>query len=167
MSYEIDRNEANPIAEYKQMLQRLIELGMENSDKVDRLDGRIDKIEKEVDTMKFDEEVTYEQQQGIDNAISKTIYSILGIGSNPSKWTMHERTENQKYGKLFRRRLRHEVANKGHLAYPYRTTKKGNYTSAIKDIEAWVPRYGIDALKKEADDNARARRIARGQGYDV
>ena len=139
------------------------------SDKVDNIDRNFNSYKKETnkrfDQIENQEEITYKQQNAIDAAVSKTVYGLLGIGSNPEKWSVEERTINAKYGKLFRKRLRMEVSNKGHLAYPYRTTQKGNFVNAINDIEAWVPRNGITGLMKEADDNALARKIAREQGY--
>lgn len=139
------------------------------SDRVDSIDRNFNDYKKQSDK-RFDqlenhEEITYEQQNIIDSLISQVVYSRLGIGDKPSKWTIEERVINNKYGKLFRRRLRKEVANKGHLAYPYRTTQKGNFVDACKDIEAWYPRNGVDELKREADDNAIARKIAKEQGY--
>ena len=132
---------------------------------VDEVKNDVGVIKERMDTIEFKEEITYEQQNAIDSAVSISVYKLLGIGTNPSKWTVDERTINEKYGKIFRRRLRKEVTNKGHLAYPYRTTHKGNFVDAIKDIEAWTPRNGIAGLMKEADDNALARKIAREQGY--
>lgn len=132
---------------------------------VTEMRNELSSVKNDITDLKFNEEITYDQQKSIDEIISKTVYSLLGIGLNPTKWSIDERATNKKYGRLFRKRLRYEVSNKGHLAYPYRTTRKGNFVAACKDIEAWIPRYGIEALKKEADDNAEARRIAREQGY--
>lgn len=132
---------------------------------IEEVKGDVSIMKGDIETMKYREEITYEQQNAIDNAVSKAVYSLIGVSGNPSKWTLEERTVNQKYGKLFRKRLRMEVSNKGHLAYPYRTTKKGNFIDAIRDIESWTPRNGITGLMKEADDNALARKIAREQGY--
>lgn len=160
-------------------MQQLMDLVAQQSQNVNALVGTIVGIGKEVEgikddvttikgeveQLKYSEEITYEQQNTIDSAISKTVYNLLGVGVNPEKWTVEERTISAKYGRLFRKRLRLEVSNKGHLAYPYRTTKKGNYVSAINDIEAWIPRNGIAGLMKEADDNALARKIAKEQGY--
>lgn len=122
-------------------------------------------VKQDIADLQFNEEVTYEMQQSINNAVDKTVCRILGIGLVRNRWTPEERLINEKYGNLFRKRCRREVTSKGHLAFPFRTTKKGNFTSAIKDIEAWTPRYGIEALKREADDAAEARRIARELGY--
>lgn len=137
----------------------------EVSDKVDSFEKSIVNIEDRMDNLETREEITYEQQNTIDSLISQVVYSRLGIKSEPAKWSISERTINKKYGRLFRSRLRREVSNKGHLAYPFRTTKKGNFKDACKDIEAWFPKYGIDALKREADENAIADKIAREQGY--
>lgn len=131
----------------------------------DVLKDDVSSVKKDIEELKYSEEITYEQQRSIDNAVSKRVYELLGIGENPSKWTLEERITNRKYGRLFRIRLRMEVSDKGHLAYPFRTTQKGNFTPALKDIEAWSPRYGIASLMKEADDNALAMKIAKEQGY--
>ena len=135
------------------------------SKKVDSVEETVNGIKVDIEYMKYREEITYEQQNAINAAVSRTVYGLLGIKNKPSSWTVEERTINAKYGKMFRKRLRIEVSDKGHLAYPYRTTQKGNFANAIKDIEAWTPRNGIAALMKEADDNALARRIAQEQGY--
>ena len=133
--------------------------------KVDSIEETVTVIQDEIEGLKSREEITYEQQNAIDSAVSRTVYKLIDIGESPSKWTVEERTINAKYGKLFRKRLRLEVSNKGHLAYPYRTTKKGNFIDAIRDIEAWTQSNGISGLMKEADDNALARKIAKAQGY--
>lgn len=156
---------SNPIAEYKGMLQRILELGIGTSEKVDALDGRIGRVEGRMNNIEHNEEITYEQQTMIDSLISKRVYQVLEINTSKSRWTEEEHEINEKYGRLFRRRLRSEVANKGHLAFPFRTTSKGNYDRACRDIEAWIPRNGVEALKEEADKAAEARRIAREQGY--
>lgn len=135
------------------------------SQRVENFDNRMGKIENRMDSLETKEEITYEQQNTIDSLISQVVYNRLGIGSSSSKWTDEEREINAKYGKLFRRRLRKEVSNKGNLAYPFRTTKKGHFVDACNDIEAWIPRNGVAALKKEADANAEANRKAKEQGY--
>ena len=137
----------------------------ELSQKVDVFDDRMGNIENRMDTLETKEEITYEQQNTIDSLISQVVYSRLGIGSSPSKWTDEEREINAKYGRTFRRRLRKEVSNKGHLAFPFRTTKKGHFVEACKDIEAWIPRNGVDGLMREADATAKANRKAKELGY--
>lgn len=158
---------ANELEEYRGMLQRIIELNVGTSEKVSALDSKVSVMEKRMDGIEYNEEISYAQQNIINGLIHKIVYQRLGIGTKPSEWSDEEQLVNAKYFKLFSRRLRAEVSNKGHLAYPYRTTRKGNYQAACEDIEAWIPRLGIDALKQEADERARARKIAREQGYDV
>lgn len=161
----LNNNSGNEISEYRGMLQRLIELGIGTSEKVDQLSGKVGQMEKRMDGFEFNEEITYTQQQALNTLICKIVRLRLGINPKKSEWSDEERLISEKYGKLFSKRLRQEVSNKGHLAYPFRATRKGNYQAALEDIEAWVPRNGIESLKKEADDNAMARRIAREQGY--
>lgn len=135
------------------------------STRVDSIEDAFNGLCDRVDIIEKSEEITYAQQNTIDSLISKTVYDRLGIGKNPSKWTMEERVTNEKYGRLFRKRLRRDVANKGHLAYPYRTTHKGNFKLACDDITAWYPAHGISELMREADEKAEARRLAKEQGY--
>lgn len=135
------------------------------SKRVDYIEETIGSLTGRMDVIENAEEITYAQQNTIDSLISKTVYDRLGIGKNPSKWTMEERVTNEKYGRLFRKRLRRDVSNKGHLAYPFRTTTKGNFKLACDDIIAWYPAHGISELMREADEKAEARRLAREQGY--
>lgn len=154
------------VGELKGMLQRVLEINIGTSEKVNALDGKVSQMERRMDGFEFNEEITYAQQQVLNDLIHKTVYARLGIGMKRSEWSEEEQLVNAKYFKLFSKRLRKEVSDKGHLAFPFRTTRKGNYQLACEDVEAWYPRYGTDALKKEADDAARARRIAREQGYE-
>lgn len=152
--------------EYRGMLQRLIEIGMNTNDRVNRIESKVDIVEKRVDHIEHNEEITYEQQNIINGLISKRVYQVLKLNQSPTKWTEDEQLTYAKYGRTFRRRLRSEVSNKGHLAYPFRTTAKGNYDAACRDIMAWFPRNGDDELKAEIDKRAEANRIAKEQGYE-
>lgn len=152
--------------EYRGMLQRLIEIGMNTNDRVNRIESKVDIVEKRVDHIEHNEEITYEQQNIINGLISKRVYQVLKLNQSPTKWTEDEQLIYAKYGRTFRRRLRSEVSNKGHLAYPFRTTAKGNYDAACRDIMAWFPRNGDDELKAEIDKRAEANRIAKEQGYE-
>lgn len=154
------------VGELKGMLQRVLEINIGTSEKVNALDGKVSQMERRMDGFEYNEEITYAQQSTINGLIHKVVYMRLGIGTKPSEWSEEEQLINAKYGRMFSKRLRAEVANKGHLAFPFRTTRKGNFQAACEDIEAWMPRYGVDALKKEADDRARARKAAKEQGYD-
>ncbi len=175
MSYEVKKVEETSInKEYADMLQRLIEIGMMTNKKVDNIEQDMNTMRSDlgtvrtrVDKIERNEEITYEQQNMINSLISKRVYRVLGLNESPTRWTEEEQLTYAKYGRTFRRRLRSEVSNKGHLAYPFRTTAKGNYDAACRDIEAWQPRNGIDALKEEIDMKAQANRIAKEQGYEV
>ena len=159
-------NGSAEVGEMRGMLQRVLEIGIGTSEKVNALDGKVSKMERRMDGFEYNEEITYAQQQVLTDLIHKTVYSILGIGLKKSEWSEEEQLINAKYFKIFSKRLRKEVSDKGHLAFSFRTTRKGNYKLACEDVEAWDPRYGVEALKKEADDIARARKIAREQGYE-
>lgn len=166
MDQFLQMNSGTEVGEMRGMLQRVLEIGIGTSEKVNALDGKVSQMERRMDGFEYNEEITYAQQNTINSLIHKVVYMRLGIGTKPSEWSEEEQLVNAKYGKMFSKRLRAEVSNKGHLGFPFRTTRKGNFQLACEDIEAWMPRYGIDALKKEADDRARARKTAKEQGYE-
>lgn len=161
-----NRNNESINEEYRGMLTRLIEMGMSTNQKVNNIEAKVDRVESRVDKIEFHEEITYEQQRTIDNLVTKRVYQVLELGEARTRWSEEEELENAKYGRTFRKRLRSEVSNKGHLAYPYRTTSKGNFDSACRDIMAWFPRNGVDALKAEIDRRAEAKRKANELGYE-
>lgn len=156
----------NQVDEYRGMLQKLIEMGMNQSQEIVGIKNDVSGLNRRMDKYEFEEEITYEMQNTIDREVSKRVYAVLGLNPYPSRWSEEECLEYAKYGRTFRRRLRSEVSNKGHLAYPYKTTRKGNFDASIKDIEAWTPRIGIDGLKREIDMKAEAKRKAKEQGYE-
>ena len=137
----------------------------EISKKVDVLDERYSLHEERLDYLENEEEVTTAQKRNLHSAVTKQVYGVLGLPLKKRDWTLEDKVISQKYSSLFFGRCYAETARKGHLASPYEETTKRNYADAIKDIEAWTPSNGIEALKKEADDNALARKIAQEQGY--
>ena len=136
MNQIIETTNNSDIDEYKGMLHRIIELGIGTSEKVSALDGKVSNMEKRMDGFEFNEEITYAQQNALNGLIHAVVYKRLGIGTKPSLWTEEEQLVNAKYGKMFSKRLRAEVSNKGHLGFPFRTTRKGNFQAACEDIEA-------------------------------
>lgn len=156
----------NPDNEYRGMLQRLIEIGMNTNQRVNNIESDLGQVKNRVDKIEYHEEITYEQQNMIGNLVTKRVYQVLGLEESASRWTEEEQLKYAKYGRTFRRRLRSEVSNRGHLAFPFRTTNKGNYDAACRDIMAWFPRNGVDALMAEIDRRAEANRIAKEQGYE-
>lgn len=122
---------------------------------------RITKLEDEA----RNGEVTTREKRQIKKAVTRRVYELLGIPANKKDWDQPMRVYFKKYSHIFHSRCYAEVSRMGHLASPYEETAKKDYTDAIKDIEAWTPSNGITGLKKESDDNAIARKIAREQGY--
>lgn len=132
---------------------------------VDAMKDEIEKVKTDIYEIKNEEEVTTQQKKRIRAAVMKQVYLLLNLPLDKRKWTVTDRLVSKQYGSLFFNRCYAETSRKGHLASPYEETTKRNFTDAIKDIEAWTPVNGIEALKKEADDNAIAREIAKKRGY--
>ncbi|MCD8068488.1 MAG: hypothetical protein LUE87_06335 [Lachnospiraceae bacterium] len=133
--------------------------------KMNSVEDSVTVIKQEITDIKENEEINFSQQQNIRSAVNTRVYSLLNIPRRRDDRTMSDRVNIQKYVSLFCRRCYTETQRKGHLGDPYRTTPKKNYDMAMHDIEAWYPSNGVDGLRKEADENALARKIAEEQGY--
>lgn len=122
-------------------------------------------LKGDVETLKNEEEIKTKDAKTIKKLVNKIISRRLGINENPSKRSLEEKVTDQKYRSMFSSTLYTEVSEQGHLASPYSETAKKDFVAACEDIEKWYPREGIDGLKKRADENAIARKIAKEQGY--
>ena len=122
-------------------------------------------VNERMDFFENNIQVTDQQRRSIRRAANRRVYEILGITARAQERTLEERIEIQKYSPIFHQRLYSETSRNGHLSSPYGETLQRNYDLALKDIEAWSPSNGVTGLKKEADDNAIARKVAESQGY--
>lgn len=113
------------------------------------LSGRMDILEQK-------EEITTTQTEEIRNAACKRIYEILGDG----------KVTHEKYYRTFIRRLYTNTRHEAGLGSSIARTRKCDYQRCIDYIEAWIPSNGCAGLKSEIDERAKAKRIARDQGYD-
>ena len=154
-----------PVMKLEMMMKELIEIESGTAKKVEDLydwrnsvDSRFDRIENET-------EVTTQQKNQIRRAVNRRVYELLNLPQKKCDWTIEDKIVSDKYSRLFHSRCYAESSKLGHLASPYESTSRKNYTDAIRDIEAWIPANGIIGLKTEADENAVARKIAREQGY--
>ena len=158
-------NEVANITKLETMMMQLVEMQKESMKDVKVIDSKVDNIDRRVTDLENNYEITTQQRGNIKKTVSKQVYKLLGLPNKTSEWTEEHRLIREKYSNIFHRRCYTEASRKGHLAYPYGTTTVQNYVDAIKDIEAWTPSNGIAGLMREADENAKARLIAKAQGY--
>lgn len=122
------------------------------SDKLDAMDTRLTNLEDNA-------EITTEQRKAIKRAVKRKVYDLLKLPMKRQDWSEKHKIDSHKYGSLFFSHCYSEVSSLGHLASPYGLTTKANYADAIKDIGEWTPLGGVSALKKEAEENIRIRKI--------
>lgn len=158
-------NELSTVTKLENMMQELISININSEKKIDKLSDRVDSVASRMDDFEKNSEVTTQQKNTIRRAVRKQVYTVLGLPEKKSDWSLENKLDAKKYSALFFQRCYSETTHKGHLSSPYETTISQNFTQAIRDIEAWTPSNGVAALKKEADDNAIARKIAEEQGY--
>ena len=125
----------------------------------------IDTLTEDVNELKNEEEIKTSKAKELRKLANKVVSRRLGINEDPAKRSIEEKVINEKYRSMFSAALYTEVSEKGHLASPYSATAKKDFIAACKDIEDWYPREGVEGLKKRADENAVARKIAKEQGY--
>ena len=133
--------------------------------RIDNMAIDVSGLKSDVEILKNEEEIKTSKAREIRKLANKVVSRRLGINEDPAKRTMQEKVIDKKYRSMFSSALYSEVSDKGHLASPYSATAKKDFVDACKDIEEWYPREGIDGLKKRADENAVARKIAKEQGY--
>lgn len=113
------------------------------------LTGRMDVLEQK-------EEITTTQTEEIRNSACKRIYEILG----------DEKVTHEKYFRTFIKRLYSDTRHEAGLGSSIARTRKCDYQRCVDYIEAWIPSKGCAALKEEIDEKAKARKLAREQGYE-
>lgn len=150
-------NEISATQKLEVMMRELISINMDTAKKVDGMDNRISNIEKRTQRLEDDIQLTTQQRNAVRKAVHNQVLKILELPEKKSEWKLDHYILSQKYSSIFHARCYVEVASLGHLAKPYGDTTQRNFVDAIKDIEAWIPRNGIDGLKAEADMNRKAR----------
>lgn len=152
-------NEISTTQKLEAMMKDLISINMETAKKVDNMDTRISSIEKRTEHLENDVQLTTQQRNTIRRAVHNQVLKVLELPERKSEWKAEHYILSQKYSSIFHARCYVEVASLGHLAKPYGDTTQRNFIDAIKDIEAWIPKNGIDGLKEEADKNRIARNM--------
>ena len=117
-------------------------------------------VKKDVDYLKNTAEIGYEQRKTIRDAIKNRVYTVMDVPMRREDRSENDKIALKKYSSLFFNRCYSEVSKKGHLAQPYGMTTRENFQYALRDIEAWQPAGGVDALKEEAEENIRIKRLA-------
>ena len=118
-------------------------------------------VKDDINYLKNTAEIGYEQRRMIREAVKRRVYTVLDIPMKKEDRSENDKIACVKYSSMFFNRCYSETSKLGHLGTPYGMTTKENYTSALKDIDAWWPADGVDALKEEAEENIRIRKKAR------
>ncbi len=159
------KEELTPMVRLESMMKELIQIETGSAKKIENIDQRTTSVEKRMDAWENNTELTTQQRNQVRRAVTRRVYELLELPPKKFDWSTEDRFISEKYSKLFHSRCYSEVSKQGHLMSPYGETTQKNFTEAIKDIEAWIPANGISGLKKEADENALARKIAQEMGY--
>lgn len=151
------KNEISVTQKLEGMMKELVSINMDTAKKVDRIEDTVIDLGKRTERLENDVQLTTQQRNTIRRVVHSQVLKILELPARKSDWTAEHYILSERYSSIFHARCYTEVSGYGHLAKPYGDTTQKDYIAAIKDIEAWTPRNGIDGLKREADLNRAAR----------
>ena len=150
-------NEVSTTQRLENMMKELLTINVDVSKKVDGLDDRINGVEKRMDRMENDVQLTTARRNTVRRAVHAQVLRVLELPERKADWTPEHYAVSEAYSGIFHQRCYVEVSSFGHLARPYGDTTQRNFLPAIRDVEAWTPANGINGLKAEADAARKAR----------
>lgn len=142
---EISRNNAistGALIEKTNMNTRAIEeQGQAIADLTDRMNLR-----------EQNEMLSPSQKKALKRDVGATVYGTLGLKKSKGKLTSDSKRKRNVYGTLFFARLYSELNNRFDVSH-YEEIKAIDYNDAKDFVRTWVPMGGVDALKREAEEN--------------
>lgn len=112
-------------------------------------------MKTDIEELKYNVEITDAQANQIRRTAQLRVSEILH----------NSNLEKAKYYRRFIARCYSECKRDGGMGSHIATTKRGDYQRVINYLEAWIPKGGIDKLKKYVDECAEANRLAAESGY--
>jgi hypothetical protein len=142
---EISRNNAistGALIETTNMNTRAIEeQGQAIADLTDRMNLR-----------EQNEMLSPSQKKALKRDVGATVYGTLGLKKSKGKLTSDSKRKRNVYGTLFFARLYSELNNRFDVSH-YEEIRAIDYNDAKDFVRTWVPMGGVDALKREAEEN--------------
>lgn len=142
---EISRNNAistGALIEKTNMNTRAIEeQGQAIADLTDRMNLR-----------EQNEMLSPSQKKALKRDVGATVYGTLGLKKSKGKLTSDSKRKRNVYGSLFFARLYSELNNRFDVSH-YEEIRAIDYNDAKDFVRTWVPMGGVDALKREAEEN--------------
>jgi len=142
---EISRNNAistGALIEKTNMNTRAIEeQGQAIADLTDRMNLR-----------EQNEMLSPSQKKALKRDVGATVYGTLGLKKSKGKLTSDSKRKRNVYGTLFFARLYSELNNRFDVSH-YEEIRAIDYNDAKDFVRTWVPMGGVEALKREAEEN--------------
>lgn len=92
------------------------------------------------------------QKKALKRDVGATVYGTLGLRKSKGKLTSDSKRKRNIYGSLFFARLYSELNNRFDVSH-YEEIRAIDYNDAKDFVRSWVPMGGVEALKREAEDN--------------
>lgn len=92
------------------------------------------------------------QKKSLKRDVSATVYGTLGLKKSKGKLTSDSKRKRNVYGSLFFARLYSDLNSRFDVSH-YEEIRAIDYNDAKDFIRSWVPMGGVEALKREAEDN--------------
>lgn len=130
------------------------QLGVVTHD-VDLLKNNMNTVNEQIYQLQNNEEITTNQRKNIRNAVNERVKTLFPTDLDKAR-----------YRATAYKRCYSDMQRSYGMATPYETTPKCMYQSVMDGIVAWIPHGGVEALKREVDEKAKAKKQARDEGYD-
>lgn len=144
---DIARNNAMTASYLIQQTSNNMRQLAELTDKVEDIGGKIVQIEQT-------KMITPSEKSVLNKRVNQRIYRLLGMKTRNRKLTPKSKKISDVYSHLFHSRLYSDL-NDHFGTSQYAEIKSIDFEDAKSFIDNWSPAYGVEDLKREAEDNWR------------
>lgn len=151
MLVEISRNNALSSANLIQQVGLLAQQGNENTLAINRNTQEIDDLRNRFTNHEQNETLSDEQRGDVRDAINDRIYKLLGLKKRNGRLTAESRRISNVYSGKFHSAIYRDLYHKFKVT-KYSKIRAIDFEEAMRLIENWEPRKGIQDLRVDAEE---------------
>jgi len=130
----------------------LIETTNKNTLAIEAQGQAIADLTNRMDLREQNELVSPSQKKVLKRDVGTKVYGLLSLKKSKGKLTTDSKKVRNVYGPLFFARLYSDLCDRFDVSH-YEEIRAIDYNDAKEFVRAWLPMGGVDALKREAEDN--------------
>lgn len=130
----------------------LIETTNKNALAIETHEQAIADLTNRMDLHEQNEMISPAQKKALRREVGATVYGLLGLRKSKGKLDADSKRMRKVYGSLFFARLYSDLNDRFGVS-SYEEIRAIDFNDARDSIREWKPMGGVDALKREAEDN--------------